>query len=193
MKTIEKELKNFLDRKFTDADTPTAEEAVDIFYRSQMSSMYKQEETNLHQIVSNYLHPVGNRKVKLHIYYKPMKMKNLFIRNNPHTSLHKSHVVYQYKCNHQECQPQDQTYIGYTECTLTDRCRNHAQSGSILQHNVTTHHQRITTKQILEATEVLYHLPVKEELIIAEALFIKQEHPTLNNQREGEYRVLTIF
>ena len=193
MLTIEREIKNFLDRKFAQNITPSNDATIELFYQSQMSSLYKQEEQSLQRIVHEHVRPLGNSKIMLHIYYKSMKMKNLFIRNNPHSSRQSSHVAYRYRCNHQECQLQDQIYIGYTECTLTERCRNHAQNGSILQHNVSQHTQSIITKQILDATEVLHYLPLKVGLIIAEALYIKEESLNLNAQREGEYRVLKIL
>jgi len=84
-------------------------------------------------------------------------------------------------------------YIGYTECSLEDRMRNHAQSGFIQQHNREQHNQKLTTKQILENTTIKIKIQSKEDLTIAEAIMIKEHKPSLNAQREGETRVLLIF
>ena len=46
---------------------------------------------------------------------------------------------------------------------------------------------------MLENTEILCSYPTKQELVIAEALLIKEITPALNGQREGETRILNIF
>ena len=76
---------------------------------------------------------------------------------------------------------------------VVERIRNHAQLGSIRTHNLEAHNRKITTQEIVNCTEIVTKLPTKQELTIAEALLIKEESPTLNNQREGETRVLAIF
>jgi hypothetical protein len=69
----------------------------------------------------------------------------------------------------------------------------HAQNGSIQQHHLDVHTTKIKTSEILENVKVLHRAHEKNELLIAEALHIKQEDPPLNNQREGETRILHIF
>ena len=69
----------------------------------------------------------------------------------------------------------------------------HAQNGSILQHNVETHNVRIRTADILENLDILYRSMDPQELKLAEALLIKSEDPSLNNQREGSTRILKVF
>ena len=49
------------------------------------------------------------------------------------------------------------------------------------------------TQQILENVNVIFKSSDKMELILAEALLIKANSPTLNNQEEGETRILKIF
>ena len=75
------------------------------------------------------------------------------------------------------------------EVPLNEGGRNHARNDSILQHNVSQHCLRITTKQILDATKVMHYLPLKVDLILAETFYIKESSSNLNAQREGEYRV----
>ena len=50
-----------------------------------MASYYKQEEKCLHQITQSNVEATDKTtKVKLHIYYKSRRVRNLFIKNNIH-------------------------------------------------------------------------------------------------------------
>jgi len=60
-------------------------------------------------------------------------------------------------------------------------------------HNTDKHNRIIKTTDIIDATTILCSFPTKIELTIAEALLIKSHSPSINNQREGETRVLNIF
>ena len=64
-----------------------------------------------------------------------------------------------------------------------------------LRHEAPTevHGSRVPTKDLLEATSVIFRSSDVAELKIAEALHIKTEKPSLNNQKEGETRILSIF
>jgi len=101
-------------------------------------------------------------------------------------------VVYEYCCPKEECQPST-SYVGYTECTLSERIRNHTQNGSIQQHSRENHNIKLTSQDILNSTNILRKFQTKIELTIAEALYIKLINPTINAQREGETRILSIF
>ena len=116
----------------------------------------------------------------------------MLIRNNVHKKTVESRVVYQWTCTNAGCQP-DQSYIGYTCTTLKQRTTMHAQNGSILLHNTSVHDKRIKAADILAQTKVLHRSQDRHELLVAEALFIKDNKPTINNQREGEIRILHIF
>ena len=123
MKIIDKEISNFLSKRFSPENHNSEEPTTDptkLYYRSQMSSQYKQEEKNLQDIITNNIKPVNNQKIELMIYYKNKKLSNLLIRNNPHKDSEEHHVVYQYECPSGECEP-PQTYIGYTTTTLKQR------------------------------------------------------------------------
>ena len=104
----------------------------------------------------------------------------------------RSHVVYRYSCEEEECNPSE-TYIGQTTTSLKQRMTTHAQSGSIRNHNEEKHNRRPRTAEILQQIEVLYSSNDRQDLILAEALLIKKHRPTINSQREGEVRVLSIF
>ena len=117
------------------------------------------------------------------------------MKNNihkPEDQTKESRVVYQYTCPKQECQPCT-SYIGYTECTLIDRLRNHAQIGSILTHSIERHGIRLTASEMAQSTAILRKFHSKVDLVIAEAIFIKERNPNINGQREGEIRILSIL
>ena len=191
--TIEAAIKKFLDKKRAPHPQENANYNVtNFFYRSQMNSQYKQDENNLTRIINNNIQPVANNKIKLCIYYKNRKLSQLLIKNNINPTPDDNHVVYAYTCPKAECQPA-KLYVGYTQTSLKQRVIMHAQSGSILSHNIQTHQHKIKTKEILEHTTVIYKSPHKQELQLAEALYIKQLSPALNNQREGLHLILKVF
>ena len=159
-----------------------------------MLSQYKQQEESLRTIVDNNIKPKQNdRKLVVNIYYKNKTLQNLLMTNNLHKTPfeQRSHLVYRYECKKEGCL--SSTYIGYTESSLVLRMRNHAQSGSILKHSWDVHKTKISTNEIVADIKILRHLNTKEDLTIAEALLIKTNNPSLNGQREGEDRVLSIF
>ena len=196
MALVENEINKFITRKQTCTDLPsTTSNEIVFFFKNQMTSQYKQDEATLKKIIdNNVLASDPEQKIKLLIYYKNKRLRNLFIKNNQHTAEHKnrSHLVYQYACKKDGCQPST-SYIGYTECTLVDRLRNHTQNGAIRSHNIDVHNAKISTEEIVTSTTILRQYRTKDELIIAEALLIKDEKPALNQQREGEARVLSVF
>ena len=126
------------------------------------------------------------------VYYKNKKLSSTLIKNNPFNNPDESHVVYQYTCPETACQ-QSQIYVGYTTTTVKQRMTTHAQNESILSYSIEAHDKRVRTQEILQNIKVLYKSSDKNDLIVAEALYIKALSPTLNNQREGETRVLKIF
>ena len=199
MHVIETEIHKFLNRKYSqktgNTDSDNTSDHITLYYKSQMTTHYKQEEANLIKIIDNNVKSTDEEKaVKLQIYYKSKQLRNLFIKNNQHKleENKRSHVVYRYTCGQDGCQPSS-SYIGYTECALVDRLRNHTQNGAILKHNIEKHNSRISTQEILNATKIVRNFSTKQDLTIAEALLIKEESPALNGQKEGEDRVLHIF
>ena len=71
--------------------------------------------------------------------------------------------------------------------------RNHAQTGSIQKHANEVHNKKLTTNNIIDCTSVIEAHNNKQDLILAEALLIKDENPLLNSQKEGQTRILHIF
>ena len=85
-----------------------------------MTRNYKQVEKELTTIINSNIETTNEAKLKINIYYKSRKIKNLFIRNNPKKPDQPFNVVYQYTCNQGECTTSQSTYIGHTRTTIKD-------------------------------------------------------------------------
>ena len=197
MEIIKRTTNDFIAKQYAPQSQPQtsqAVEAVNFFYKSQMHSRYKQEEDTLRKYINKHVKPLANVRMKLLIYYKNRTVANLFVRNNPHRQSpeQRSHVVYRYTCKAEECHPSE-IYIGQTTTSLKQRMTTHAQNGSIKNHNHDKHQRRLRASEILLDVDVLHSAHDRQELVLAEALLIKKLQPTINSQREGEVRVLSIF
>ena len=61
----------------------TIQETIQLCYRGQFTSHYKQEEQQLQNIISSHIAPQENRtNIKLNIYYKNKKLRHLILRAN---------------------------------------------------------------------------------------------------------------
>lgn len=190
---IDSQIQKFLDSKFDrgEARARTTDE-VRLFYRGQFSSNYKNEERELKQAVRRNVAPTdGRKRLNIMIYYRNNKLRSLFICNKMFKSSTNDHVVYQYQCNQVGCN--SSKYIGYTTMTLAKRFYTHVQTGAIRLHNKDRHDTKPLTAELLENTTVLYKAATKIDLTIAEAILIKEKQPILNQQDEGQIRVLRIF
>ena len=197
MELIDKNVKEFVTAKFETTLLKPMKNKIDIFYESQMSSNYKVEEKQLSSIISRHVIPANDdHEVNLRIFYKNKKLKNLIIRNKVNDDKgipNRHHVVYKYTCNQEGCNS-SQTYIGYTTCTIDERFRMHAQTGSIKRHLTETHERgRIAKQDIIECTTILATGNSRGRLRMTEAILIKDLKPTLNSQEEGCDRLLKIF
>jgi hypothetical protein len=192
MSIIDDTVRKFLQQKTAPNENNDGNGKQFIFYfQSQMSSNYKMEERHLQMIIAKNVRPVNvNDRIKLLIYYKNRKLKNVLIKNNPHRRTEEFNVVYQYTCNRGECNSLNK-YVGYTEQTLSERFRQHKS----VQHHLKVAHgiTRTSSKTLLESVSVLCRANSKQELLILEALCIKETKPTLNSQEEGRDRILRIF
>ena len=190
---VENQVNKFLSYKLSHHKPPEKLNNIQLFYRNQMTSKYKQDEAQLKKIIYDNVKPVQpNSRLQLNIYYTSRKLANLFIKNNSNKTQSPSNCVYCYTCNEDGCKP-SLSYIGYTTCTLVERMRNHAQTGSIQKHANEVHNRKLTTNNIIDCTSVIEAHNNKQDLILAEALLIKDENPLLNSQKEGQTRILHIF
>lgn len=95
-----------------------------------------------------------------------------------------------YKCDRLPCKEANISYIGHTTTTLKDRLKQHT---SIKRHYREEHNINITGSQMINNTNTLIQLHNKQDLIIMEALLIKQHKPIINIQTEDFNRTLKIF
>ena len=81
MKLIDNTVNMFMKKKF-ETSKVTEVEAIKLYYEMQMTDNYKEEEKQLEAIVTKNIAPRDHSKeVKLMIYYKNKKLKQLFIKN----------------------------------------------------------------------------------------------------------------
>ena len=125
-------------------------------------------------------------------------MKSLYIKNNIHNNKEiasEHHVVYQYTCNRGDCNVTHPSYIGYTTCSINNRFKMHTQNSSSIKkhlqelHNINT----IKTADLIPHVKILHKSADRRNLILTEAIYIKQERPNLNAQNEGSEKILKIF
>ena len=81
-------------------------------------------------------------------------------------------------------------YIGHTTTTVKERIKQHS---SIKRHHRETHLENITGSRILPDISILAKTSNKIDLIILEALLIKQYKPVINIQTDNFNRTLNIF
>jgi hypothetical protein len=198
MSVIEKTVKSFINSKTQRAQTEPAKKKITIFFQNQMSASYKSEEMQLQQIIKENVTPVkGSDEVKLLIYYRNRKLRDLIISNkakSPHPATSdRHHVVYQYTCTRDGCNSSPK-YIGYTSTTVWERFGMHTQTGSIKKHLHDVHEiVRIPRRDLIKDVTILRSCPSKRDLIFTEAILIKSEKPSLNSQAEGCDRLLKLF
>lgn len=199
MSLIDETVRNFINSKCSPVNNEALVEGTQLYFENQMSSNYKIEERHLKDIIKKHVKTTDEKKfVKLYIYYKNKKLKNLLIKNKTvpstdrdHTKRH--HVVYLYTCDQEGCSAPHQ-YVGYTACTLHERFKMHTQNGSIKKHLVEKHGMnKIPRTTLLAATTILKYCSQKRNLVMTEAVLIKDLKPNLNSQAEGCDRLLKIF
>ena len=124
------------------------------------------------------------------IYYRNKKLRNLFIRNNTNKPTAKFNVVYQYTCDKEPCNSTQLSYIGHTTTTIKDRFKQHS---SIKKHHRDAHNTNITGSQMTPNVRIIATNHTRQDLIILEALLIKQNKPIINIQTGDFNRILKIF
>ena len=194
---IDKTLKQFLNKKVPNKQPSPSSSNLTLYFQGQMCKNYKVEEKQLSTLIDKNVKPTNeDDKLKLIVYYKTRKLRELFIRNKPISSksiANRHHVVYAYSCNLEGCNASPK-YIGYTTCTVDERFKMHAQNGSIKKHLVENHGMIRTPKNdLVSSTKILGSSNNKGRLRMLEAIMIKDMKPSLNSQEEGCERLLKIF
>jgi hypothetical protein len=179
------------ERTERETDTNRIHRDIKIFFRNQMTSTYKLTEKALHKIISENIRPADPTvKLKLMIFYQNRKLKNVFIKNNSNPPTEEFNVVYRYTCDRVHSNSAQACYIGHTTTTIKERMKQHA---SIKKHYKEEHNCNITGSQMLPHASVIVKLHNKQDLVIMEALIIKQESPIINTQCSDFNKTLKIF
>ena len=71
--------------------------------------------------------------------------------------------------------------------------RQHSYSGAIRKHHEEVHNKRIKYDDIIQSTSILQRLKTRSDLLIMEAILIKERRPIINLKDEGKTRILQIF
>ena len=120
-----------------------------------MNNKYKEDERVLRRIVRENVTLKDNHdQLKLVIFYKSMKSRNLVMRNNcakKQRELAKTNVVYKFKCKKSDCEhllPRKTINWGLTTDTTSRRLSFHLQNGAIQKHCKAKHGSMITRKEM---------------------------------------------
>ena len=158
-----------------------------IYYRNQYHDQYKDDESAIRKILKNHVLQVSVN-LKLTIYYKSAKVKNLLMKNNLSKVTmpdgEKSHLIYEFKCLEGQCLAHNNSYIGMTNCTLKSRLTRHKYQGAIFSHYRTAHGKNPEINELLKSTKILYFCDNPVFLPIIEALFIRKHKPNMNGKEE---------
>ena len=118
--------------------------------------------------------------------------------NKPLEPLHQSNIIYKFTCpmlhgEATESQPKPHEYIGYSQCTMRKRLQNHTYQGSIKDHLINHHNISPNLEQLTNNTTIINKGINKQELLIKEALHIKQQCPLINKQYDSFPGILKLF
>jgi hypothetical protein len=197
MQLVENVISKFLKNKTRATPDVPQTTGLPLFYMNQMNSNYTTDERVLKNIIRDKVQCTNpNENLRVNIYYKTPKVKDLLIRNNaaaPRDPLKKSNVVYRLKCPMEGCNLPNPSYIGSTQCNLANRITQHVQVGSYRNHLINTHQIAPQRSVYTENVTILKKLSDKSRLLIYEALAIKKDKPSINNQIENMSGMLKLF
>ena len=165
-----------------------------------MNPDYKKDELILKKIIKNHV-TVLNRsdQIKLIIYYRSRKTRDLVMKNNLTPKLRdlaRTNLIYDFHCTIDECAhlPRSEVqYSGLTTCTISKRLSYHLQAGAILNHVLEKHGRKINRTEIVAMTKARYYQNDLKRLETLEALIILKEDPWINRQDTGKTRTLKLY
>ena len=188
--SIKKKMDAFYMKTANTATETTREENLIIYHRLQYGSAYKDECEALRGIISRNVTPKAPYKnIQLRIYCKPNLVATMVMKNNTAPGLSKeewTNVVYKFSCPEEMCKSPIQDYLGHTRTTIRKRMMAHRNHGSIHQHFIDTHDRKPSLTELIENTHVIHRESNFSRLLIAEAVSIRIQKPTLNKQQEAD-------
>ena len=175
-----------LDLFMTPKNEPKNNNLIQIYYKNQISSAYKEDEKTIKKIIQDNVFPTNTEdKLNLIIYYKSKKTSNLLLKNSclpPLSRLQETSLVYEYTCKLGDCSHLPSKYIGSTITTLSRRLTAHLQDGAIRRHVMNEHKTILTREQLEENTTIIEKSSDTQRLRMTEAVIIHINKPKMNNQ-----------
>ena len=181
---VDSEISYLLERHFHSRAKDSDRSVCNLYYRNYMNSAYTTDERTLKQIISRNVKATGENKVRLQIYYKSLKSKNLFMKNNPakKETLKRTNVVYKFSCPNEDCRLRSVDYIGVTTTTLSRRLTMHLADGAPKEHMEREHNTQLTRRTLTQNTTIIASTHDTRKLGVLEALLILEQAPILNRQ-----------
>ena len=119
MKVVDNQIKAYVTQKFETKTQSSLDQTV-FYCQNQYTSQHRSEEQQLTAAVTKNVTPIrSNTAIRIIIYCKNRKLRNLFIHNKMHNNEANDRVVYIYTYNEGSCNAVD--YIGYTLFSLAKR------------------------------------------------------------------------
>ena len=143
-----------------------------------MNSQYQKDEKMLKDLIRENVTMKGNNKLKLIIYYKNRKTRDLVMKNNLGNNvreLARTNVIYDIDCRKGGCEhlpKRNRSYSGLTTYTMSRRLTFHLQDGAVQRHHIATHKEKVIRKEIEMCTKIRYQERDTNRLEILEALII---------------------
>ena len=164
---------------------------ITLYYKMNYGTAYKEEAEVLQSIIKRGVKTINpETKLDLRVYCKPNQMSSLVMRNSTaplKEMAAKTNVVYKFVCPERDCEPSNVCYIGLTTTTTRRRLQAHRNQGAIFQHYTDQHDRKPTVDELLESTTIIGTENSIRRLMIAEAVSIKLQKPTLNVQTSSQY------
>jgi hypothetical protein len=197
---VDAEIRRFLKSSDRNITRQSEEDTThSLFYRNYMNSQYQKDEKVLRDLIRDNVTMKGNNRLKLVIYYKSRKTRDLVMKNNLGNNvreLARTNVIYDIDCRKGGCEhlpKRNRSYSGLTTCTMSRRLTFHLQDGAVQRHHIATHKEKVTRKEIEVCTKIRYQERDTNRLEILEALIIHFEDPIINRQDTGKVRLLKLY
>ena len=167
------------------------ERKISLYYRMNYGTKFQEESKVIRGIIRRGVTTVDpDKRIDLRIYCRPNQMASLVMKNStapPKEKEERTNIVYKFKCPERDCESSEVSYIGLTRTTLWRRLQNHRSQGAIFQHYTEKHNKRPGVEEMLESTNIIGQETTTRRLMIAEAVSIKLQKPTLNIQTTSQY------
>ena len=196
---VDAEVKRQLDLQYSDTTSGSKQDSDTthhLYYRNYMNNEHERDETILKNIIKkNVKCKDDTHKLKLHIYYQSTKTKHLVMRNNTKETkwLMRTNVLYQYDCPSEDCRLQNNSYVGFTCTTLSRRLTMHKQAGTIKSHMQDKHNTALTRQHLTENTTIIHSNRDPRRIEIAEAIYIRDHTPSINEQKNARLEKLALW